>query len=250
MEDQPHSHVRLDLVTDLSGTLAALEVFRAAWGRSDVQDVDTYFAAASHGSYLAVGRLAGEPVVAAFGFLSVDPVTGEPGLHSHMAAVVPPAADKGFGQLIKRHQRDWCAERGIQAITWTFDPLQRRNAWFNLVRLGATVIGFRRNLYGSLDDQINGTDETDRLEVRWLVDPSDGAGTVAALDGDEVVAVPADIGALRRKDPGLAAAARERMRVAFAGIEEGTHTVVGMSLDREYVVRPNPTRPVALYPSC
>lgn len=238
MEDAQVNAPLLEAVTDLAGTLDAISVFRAAWGEHDVQDVDTYFAAASHGSYLGVGRVAGRPVAAAFGLLSIDAVTGGLGLHSHMTAVLPEVVDQGFGKLMKMHQREWAAALGISSITWTFDPLQRRNAWFNLVRLGASVVSFHRNLYGALDDQINGTDETDRLEVRWPVDTSFGGAAVDALPGDRLVRIPADIGMVRRDNRGAARTERERMRAELIGLETGTARLVGMTEDKSYVIRP------------
>ncbi len=241
--------VQFETVTELAGTLDAISVFRAAWGESDAQDVDTYFAAAAHGSYLCVGRIEGQPVAAAFAFLSLDALTGGLGLHSHMAAVIPDVASQGIGRAIKFHQRDWATARGISAITWTFDPLQRRNAWFNLVSLGASVIGFRANYYGVLDDAINGVDETDRFEVRWPVadDRVDGAQRflIEPLSSDRLVAVPADIGILRREDPSSAAAERMRLRAELVGVELGTHRVVGMSADHCYVVRECTEPPVS-----
>ncbi len=237
VEDTQVNAPLMEAVIDLAGTLDAISVFRAAWGESDVQDVDTYFAAASHGSYLGVGRIDGRPVAAAFGLLSRDYETGGMALHSHMAAVVPDLADNGIGRLMKMHQRQWALERGIEAMTWTFDPLQRRNAWFNLVRLGAVVCSFHRNMYGALDDQINGTDETDRLEVRWFLNVPVGASPVVAMPGDRVVAVPSDIGALRRSDPAAADAERNRMRAELLGLESGNERLVGMTQEKAYVFR-------------
>ena len=60
-----------------------------------------------------------------------------PNLHSHATGVLPEYVGRGIGEMIKRHQWHWAKENGFDTITWTFDPLVRRNAHFNLVKLGA-----------------------------------------------------------------------------------------------------------------
>ena len=105
---------------------------------------------------------------AAAGFLAEH---DGPALHSHLAAVAPAARGLGAGAAIKFHQRQWAAARGLRTITWTFDPLIRRNAWFNLAKLGAAVEAYLPDFYGRMDDGINDGDATDRLLVVWAVTP-------------------------------------------------------------------------------
>lgn len=212
----------------LSATIEALEVFRSVWGRSAAVDTDVYFVAAHHGAYLSMASVDGVPVGASFALLS----EGGRALHSHMTAVVPGRLGSGVGFALKQHQRAWAAERGMDAITWTYDPLVRRNAWFNLVRLGARVSAYHIDYYGRLDDDINGADETDRLEVRWSV-VTDGTGApVTPEPGDEVIDVPDDIESLRRADPAAALAWRHELRQQLQGAE-----IRGMDSDRRYVIR-------------
>jgi predicted GNAT superfamily acetyltransferase len=222
-------------VTDLSGARQALEVFQDAWGNGAANDFDTYFAAARHGAYLGLGLLSGEPVVAAFGLLSVDPITGRRGLHSHMTATKRSHANSGLGYAMKSHQREWARSQEIEAITWTFDPLQRRNARFNLVRLGAQVIGFYPNLYGRLSDAINEGVDTDRFEVRWPVTTSGGSAIVAGLD-DVVLPLPESIDHMRLTDPELARLVQADLRRALGQVEDGTLRVRGMTADHSYVL--------------
>jgi predicted GNAT superfamily acetyltransferase len=241
---QPNSaamttNFRIETVTTLAGTLDAIAVFRSAWGNRSTIDVDTYFAAAAHGAYLGVGYVNDEPVTASFGFLSVDPVTGGPGLHSHMAATRRDMVSRGAGFAIKTHQRLWAQERGIAAITWTFDPLQRRNAWFNLARLGATVIGFHENLYGALGDAINGEAESDRFEVRLEVTVESGA-PVVPRDGDIVIAIPESIDELRLSDTEAARSVQASLRNAMHALRDGSVCVRGISNERSYVLGPKP----------
>src|SRR2546427_889660 len=102
----------------------------------------------------------------------------------------------------------------MDTIEWTFDPLVRRNAYSNLMKLGAEIVGFEANFYGTMHDSINASDETDRAVVRWnLTSPGTREGrdgTVilqpdasgrpqrAAIDGEVLRAwIPKDAVALR-----------------------------------------------------
>jgi predicted GNAT superfamily acetyltransferase len=88
-------------------------------------------------------------------------------LHSHIAGVLPAGLGRSVGFALKVHQRAWCLRRDVRMIAWTYDPLIRRNAYFNLVKLGALPVEYLRNFYGALDDVINAGTETDRLLVHW-----------------------------------------------------------------------------------
>jgi predicted GNAT superfamily acetyltransferase len=226
------------LVTNLAETHVALEVCRRVWGDDTVRDVDLYFVAATHGGYFGIARLGGEPVGACFGLLS----EGGRGLHSHMTAVVAENAGAGIGYGLKMHQRAWAKEQGIETITWTFDPLVRRNAWFNLVRLGAKVTGYEVNYYGALGDAINGNDESDRLMASWPVEGDPGS-VIEPKPTDLVVPTPADIEAIRlAENSGLAqptgsAEWRLRMRALLLPWLSDGWSVVGLTADYQYVLR-------------
>lgn len=88
-------------------------------------------------------------------------------LWSHMAGVHPDYQGLGIGFNLKQHQRTWAIANNYSMIAWTFDPLQQRNAFFNLHRLGATSSTYHRNFYGELRDSINEGLQTDRLEIAW-----------------------------------------------------------------------------------
>ncbi|MCO1338942.1 hypothetical protein BJH93_08555 [Kocuria polaris] len=99
---------------------------------------------------------------------AVGIVTGDGrALYSLIAGVRPGAADRGVGFAVKQHQRAWALERGIDTMTWTFDPLVSRNARFNLTKLGAEATEYARDFYGAMQDGINAHDESDRLVATW-----------------------------------------------------------------------------------
>lgn len=176
-----------------------------------------------------------------FGFLAHH--AGTLGLHSHITGVLPSHQHLGIGLLLKQHQRSWALSHNLSLITWTFDPLVRRNGWFNLHRLGATAEEYHINFYGPLGDAINGDDDTDRLLARWELQST---RTKDALQGtltplvprskDLLVPTPADIVALRQADPSAARAWRLQMRQTF-NEKMTTHRVIGMTTEGAYVLR-------------
>lgn len=140
-------------------------------------------------------------------------------LHSHMTAVLESVRDKSIGTLLKRDQRRWAIENDIETITWTFDPLVRRNARLNLLKLGADVSEYLVNFYGEMQDQLNQGDESDRMMAAWHVNSerahAAAEGRLQPMTeipaGALVVELPDDIVAIRQRD--LAAARQWRLQV-------------------------------------
>jgi predicted GNAT superfamily acetyltransferase len=140
-------------------------------------------------------------------------------LHSHITGVAPDVQGRHIGLALKLHQRQWCLDRGVDAVTWTFDPLVRRNAWFNLHRLGADVVEFAPDFYGDMVDGINAGAASDRCVVRWRL--RDAAPRPAVVPGDDDVLVPAE------------RSSRAALRAAHA---EG-RSIAGMTDAGEHVLR-------------
>ncbi|HUV97439.1 MAG TPA: hypothetical protein VMV98_08205 [Acidobacteriaceae bacterium] len=122
----------------------------------------------------------------------------EPYLHSHMLAVREGYRDRGLGAQLKWEQRREALARGIRHMEWTFDPLEIKNSFLNLHRLGAIVRGYRVNFYGVSSSRLQGGLPTDRLLAEWHLDSS---RVQAILDGrpaakhvsQEQIVVPASI---------------------------------------------------------
>jgi predicted GNAT superfamily acetyltransferase len=89
---------------------------------------------------------------------------------SDMLAVLPGMRDRKIGEALKWHQRKLMLERNIKNIEWTFEPLEARNAWLNIVRLGATVVRYVRDYYGDSDATLHAGLGTDRFIVDWRLD--------------------------------------------------------------------------------
>lgn len=107
-------------------------------------------------------------------------------LWSHIAGVLAAYRGQGVGLSIKLAQREWAIANGYDLIGWTFDPLQRRNANFNMRKLGAISTTYAVNIYGAMQDGINAGLQSDRLKAAWLLDDPRvrsvaGGGTLAPV---------------------------------------------------------------------
>jgi predicted GNAT superfamily acetyltransferase len=91
-------------------------------------------------------------------------------LHSHMLAVRPEYRNSGVGAGLKREQRREALARGLTLMEWTFDPLEIKNAYLNLCKLGATVRRYQENFYGNSSSLLQGGLPTDRLVAEWQMD--------------------------------------------------------------------------------
>jgi predicted GNAT superfamily acetyltransferase len=182
---------------------------------------------------------------------------GEPigtSLHSHITGAV---MGRGVGLALKLHQRQWALARGLKRITWTYDPLIRRNAYFNLVKLGARPEDYLVSFYGAMDDAINGGDDSDRVLTAWDLTapaptepfelPADaahglrndqGRPVTGTTDAETVlIDLPDDIEALRRTDPGAARAWRLALRQTLGGLLTEGARVIAFHDRRRYVVQ-------------
>ena len=164
-------------------------------------------------------------------------------LHSHMTAVLETVRDKSIGTALKRDQRAWALENEIETITWTFDPLVRRNARLNIIKLGADVSEYLVNFYGAMQDQLNHGDESDRMMASWVVD-SERARTAAAghlhalseiPSGARVVELPHDIVALRTADMKSAREWRVRVREQVLTAMDDGMQLIGLDTNDSYV---------------
>jgi predicted GNAT superfamily acetyltransferase len=88
---------------------------------------------------------------------------------SHLLAVRPSYRNRQVGELLKLHQREHVLAQGIDRITWTYDPIESRNAHLNIHKLGAVCTTYYRNLYGSMADELNAGIPSDRFEVDWFL---------------------------------------------------------------------------------
>jgi predicted GNAT superfamily acetyltransferase len=245
------------------------DLFAEVWGRPGEPSLtsDVLKALAHSGNYVC-GAYAGARLVGGLvgWFGGVPP--HELHLHSHILGVVEGSEAHGLGFELKQHQRRWCLEREVKVIEWTTDPLVRRNAYFNLTKLGAEAHRYLVNVYGEMTDGINAGEESDRLLISWRLD-SPSAEAAAAGRGDEprldqlrhdgakevlvagqtgepvaktsssrvlLCQVPDDIVSLRRSDPALARAWRIALRKAFTEAIDAGYEISGATRSGWYVL--------------
>ncbi len=229
-------------------------------------DHDLLRALVDTNSCYAAGAFAdGTLVGACVGFWSTP---ADRSMHSHLAGVAAAHRGRLVGYSLKLDQRAHALENSVDTVTWTFDPLTARNAHFNLHKLGARPVAYRVNFYGTLVDQLNGVDESDRFLVHWdlaspevqstcdLAAPADhtaGVTTVGALtiDADQAphvvnpvgaevvtVAIPPSIEELRHTRPGLAREWRAATRAVFTRLSEDGAQIVDFDRGNgEYIVK-------------
>ena len=192
---------------------AAEEVQRRAWGLSELDVAPVHILLSIHKSGGLVLGAFDEQTNVLLGFLLGFYGRNED-RHwkhcSHMMGVLPEARDRGIGQALKLEQRRLILAEGLDLITWTFDPLEARNATLNFTKLGVVSNTYIRNIYGDTLGELNAGLPTDRLSVDWWirsarvearVDPTQNAA-VQQISSD-LLAQAAPILHVIRRDDGL-----------------------------------------------
>lgn len=253
-------------VHELRDIGAVSELFDRVWGSKpgDPLMAPGMLRAMTHAGNYAAGAFAeGTMIGAITGFLGTD--QHGPYLHSHILGVDDAHRGGRIGFALKQHQRAWVLGNGMRKVTWTFDPLVRRNAFFNVQKLGATADEYLVRFYGTMSDEINAGDETDRLLIVWDVDSAhveraaDGAlpepnvallrerGASVALDENGSVttdgwadvvlcATPEDIVDLRHADNTAARGWRSALRDTLGTALNDGYRVTGFTRSGWYVL--------------
>jgi predicted GNAT superfamily acetyltransferase len=161
-------------------------------------------------------------------------------LHSHMLAVRDSYRNRGIGVQLKREQRDEALARGIRKMEWTFDPLEIKNAFLNIHRLGATARTYRPDFYGVSSSRLQGGLPTDRLLAEWELDSSRVGAILEGRPAEvnviaERILVPAAIYQWKasRADRNRALTVQMENRQKFQQAFSQGLVVLGFSLDTE-----------------
>jgi predicted GNAT superfamily acetyltransferase len=198
---------------------ACVALQKEIWSEADLEIVpDTIFVVAAHTGGQTLGAFDGDRLI---GFtLSMPGLrNGAPYLHSHMTGVLADYRDRGAGRMLKLFQRDEALSRDIRLIEWTFDPLEMRNAHFNLNRLGAICRRYLPNLYGITTSPLHRGLATDRLVAEWYLD---SPRVLAALHGElpnpefaDAIEIPASLEGWKTSDPLRVQAEQGKVREQF-----------------------------------
>ena len=201
-----------------------LRLQQIIWGFNDVELLPVRF-------LVVVSRIGGhvfgaydgaEMIAFCFAIPGIKP-TGKSYLHSHMLGVLPAYRNTGIGRRLKLRQREDALARGIELIEWTFDPMELKNAFLNIEKLGAIVRRYNQNQYGHTASPLHGGLPTDRCYAEWWIDSPRVkkilAGEPHPINAVERVSYPTDIARMRRDEPVEARAIQkangENLRRAF-----------------------------------
>jgi predicted GNAT superfamily acetyltransferase len=275
-DDATRAALRAGLTVRTLSTADEIGEARAIWdavwptvpGATEV--TQNFVRAIVHGGGYVAGAFDGPRMVGAC-LAIVGRSRGADGWHtylrSHLLAALPGSADRGTGTALKLHQRAWALDQGIDRIAWTFDPLVRRNARLNLMKLGGVGVEYLVDFYGAMSDALNVGDPSDRLLLQWdiastrvadalgghasdrsaeqwralgatdlLVATAAGPRMRPIGSGPVLVAVPEDIVGIRRADPGLGSQWRLQVRAALEPLLRAGGRVTALTTDGSYVV--------------
>jgi predicted GNAT superfamily acetyltransferase len=163
---------------------------------------------------------------------------GKSYLHSHMLGVLPEYRDARVGRRLKLVQREDALGRGIDLIEWTFDPLEIKNAFFNIERLGAIVRRYVFNQYGTTTSRLHGGLPTDRCIAEWWIGSPRAEAIIAGREFDrnpvEVrIAIPSEIATIRSEDPKRAREIQQQASAEFQLAFDAGLAVIGFERSKE-----------------
>ena len=205
---------------------AVLNLQKIIWGFADIELLPLRFlvVVSKVGGHVFGAYDGAEMIGFCFAIPGIKP-GGRPYLHSHMLGVLPAYHNAGIGRSLKLRQREEALERGIQLIEWTFDPMELKNAFFNIERLGAIIRRYNENQYGVTASPLHGGLPTDRCIAEWWI-ASPRVQTIVdgmppeAPAARERISYPADVATIRRVDRERAReiqkANGEKLQAAFA----------------------------------
>ncbi len=228
-------HIEIESLTTEQQFRDVVSLQKTIWGFDDIElmPVRFFVVATKVGGQVFGAYESGRMVAFCSAIPGLKP-GGRAFLHSQMLGVLSEYRDFGVGRRLKLRQRDDAMARGIELIEWTFDPLEIKNAYFNIERLGAVVRRYVRNQYGTTTSHLHGSLPTDRCTAEWWVGTERVRGIVAGEPAEfptieARIEVPANIGELRRNEPKTAREIQNRISDEFEVAFSKGLTVVGLN---------------------
>ena len=229
----PRPQIDIRRLTSPDQFRCAVELQKTIWAFDDVDLLPLRF-------FIVVSKIGGQAFGAYDGDRMVAFCIAIPGikrnsgtyLHSHMMGVLPEYRDLGIGRMLKLRQREDALTNGVRLIEWTFDPLELKNAYFNIERLGCIVRRYVRNQYGISSSRLHAGLPTDRCTAEWWLDTDWVKAALERRDRNRPPAVaripiPSDIDRLKREDPHAARAVQAEVSAQFLTHFEKGLAVVG-----------------------
>jgi predicted GNAT superfamily acetyltransferase len=202
--------IEIHQLTQLEEFAAVVRLQREIWGFDDVELLPQrlFVVADKIGGQILGAFDAGKMIGFCLGIPGLK-AGGKHYIHSHMMGVLTPYRNSGLGRRLKLEQRQWALDRDVDLIEWTFDPLQLKNAFFNIERLGVVIRRYVHNQYGTTTSALHGGLPTDRLVPEWWI----RSPRVEALTAGQPfnrqptqarIVIPSNINALIETDPARA----------------------------------------------
>jgi len=217
-------------LTELEEFQQCLDLQREAFGWADIDVLPRRFMVVlTHIGGLILGAYDGGRLAA---FLNSIPGIrqGMPYWHSHMLAVAQEYWNSGIGTQLKLAQRRAALERGLQLIEWTFDPLESKNAYLNVVKLGAIVRRYYPNHYGATTGTLQLGLDSDRVVAEWWIDRP----RVSLTSDIRRLVIPADLQSLKKQSIDSARNIQGRVREQFLKNIEDDYFVAGFERGDEW----------------
>lgn len=230
---------KIEPLTEIGLLRQCVEIQRRAWGFSDedllplrMLVVCTKIGGQVFGALESDGKV--------LGFLNAFPATreGKLYLHSQMMGVLPEYQNLGIGKQLKLAQRDEALKRGISRIEWTFDPLEIRNAHFNIEDLGVICRRFYVNTYGMSSSQLQAGLPTDRLVAEWHLDSARVKGRILRQGVKKreseyvLVELPSNMGKLKSENSELALQFQLDFRQRLLSLLDQDYCVTRFEIDQ------------------
>ena len=206
-EAQALSTITVRSIHELPELREAVRLQKVIWGFDDIDLLPVRL-------FVVAGHIGGQRLAAFDGDKMVGFLLSLPGLkrgggiylHSHMMGVIAEYRNAGVGRALKLAQRTDALEQGVKLVEWTFDPLQIKNAFFNIERLGAVISRYVLNQYGITSSALQAGLPTDRCIAEWFLDAERVKSILegTALERPPVVeriAVPSDIDQIMKDEP-------------------------------------------------
>ncbi|HUE59125.1 MAG TPA: hypothetical protein VMO88_06045 [Acidimicrobiales bacterium] len=254
--------VRIRLFRDLPDMAEAEGLFERVWGPGGVT-VPLLRTLGLTDNYIAGAWAHDQLIGASVAFMSAS--NERRSCHLHIMGVLGPAQGSGVGYALLSHQRAWASERGVEEVTWMFDPLIRRNGWFATMKVGAKAVAYYPDFFGYLNDPVNRWDYTDRCLARWSLDsgpsptseaaePNPGEMPLILEEGDTgqpvlaepswiddlppglLCQVPADAHNLRQTNPKLAREWLAALRGSLGRAIDAGYEATAMTRSGRYVM--------------